>query len=62
MAEHAGRWPELLPVYDADAAIWEVVVACPECGMRQTLRGTEVEILDAAEVWQKGHQRDAHAE
>lgn len=53
--EPAG-WPELLPIYDADATIWEVVVGCPECHMRQTFRGTELEIGDAAEAWKKGHQ------
>jgi len=44
------------------APIFEVVIACPECDMRQTFRGTEPEIGDAAEVWQKGHRRTAHAD
>jgi hypothetical protein len=38
-----------------------VVIACPERGARRTLRGTEPEIAAAAEMWQEGHQRAAHA-
>jgi hypothetical protein len=62
MTENRDSWLELLPIHDADATIWEVVVACPECGMRQTFRGTGSEISDAAEVWQKGHQCVPHAD
>jgi hypothetical protein len=62
----AGRWPALLPVDSADATvaasrvsrgarIFEVVVACAACGVRQTFWGTVQEIGDAAEVWQRGH-------
>jgi hypothetical protein len=60
MTEDRDSWLELLPIHDADVTIWEVVVACPECGMRQSFRGTGQEIGDAAEVWQKGHRREAH--
>jgi hypothetical protein len=67
----AGRWPALLSVGNADvtvAAPWvshggrifEVVVACAECGVRQTFWGTVQEIGDAAEVWQRGHLCAAH--
>jgi hypothetical protein len=56
MIEDGDRWLELLPVHDADATVWEVVVACPECRMRQDFWGTESEIGDAAEAWKKGHQ------
>jgi hypothetical protein len=63
----AGRWPVLLPVGNADgtvaaarvcqgARIFEVMVACAGCGVRQTFWGTVLEIGDAAEVWQRGHQ------
>jgi hypothetical protein len=57
MTENRDSWLELLEINDAAATIWEVVVACPECGMRQPFRGTEQEIGDAAEAWQKGHRR-----
>jgi hypothetical protein len=43
------------------APVIHVVIACPECGRRRTLQGTEPEIVTAAEVWQEGHQRAAHA-
>jgi len=43
------------------APVFHVVIACPQCGARRTLRGTEPEIGAAAEMWQKGHQRAAHA-
>jgi hypothetical protein len=43
------------------APVFDVVIACPECGTRRTLGGTEPEIVTAAEMWQKGHQRAAHA-
>jgi hypothetical protein len=63
----AGRWPALLPVGNADATvaaprvsqgarIFEVLVACAKCGVRQTFWGTVQEIGAAAEVWQQGHQ------
>ena len=63
----AGRWPVLLPVGNVDgtvaaarvfqgARIFEVMVACAKCGVRQTFWGTVPEIGDAAEVWQEGHQ------
>lgn len=32
-----------------------MVVACAECGVRQTFWGTVQEIGDTAEVWQQGH-------
>jgi hypothetical protein len=62
----AGRWPALLPISNADGTvaaprvpqgerIFEVIVACAKCGVRQTLWGTVPEIGDAAEVWQRGH-------
>jgi hypothetical protein len=62
----AGRWPALLPISNAEAAvaasrvcqgerIFEVVVACAKCGVRQTFCGTVPEIGDAAEMWQQGH-------
>jgi hypothetical protein len=62
----AGRWPALLTVCNPDvtvgpprvsqgARIFEVVVACGKCGVRQTFSGTVPEIGDAAEVWQQGH-------
>jgi hypothetical protein len=35
--------------------IFEVVVACAKCGVRQTFCGTVPEIGDAAEVWQERH-------
>jgi hypothetical protein len=60
MTEDRNSWLELLPIRDTDATIWEVMVACPECRMRQTFRGTESEIGDAAEAWKKGHQCAAH--
>jgi hypothetical protein len=44
------------------APVFDVVIACPGCGTRRTLRGTEPEIAAAAEMWQKGHQRAAHAD
>jgi hypothetical protein len=40
--------------------MFEVVVACAKCGVRQALRGTVPEIAAAAELWQKGHQRGSH--
>jgi hypothetical protein len=50
------------PLSPPDAApVFHVVIACPDCGMRRTLRGTEPEIVTAAEVWQEGHRRAAHA-
>ena len=63
----AGRWPLLLPLDNADAAVaasrvyqaalmFEVVVACPACGVQQTFRGTVPEIGGAAEVWKQGHR------
>ena len=60
MTEDRDSWLELLPIRDTDATIWDVVVACLECRMRQTFRGTESEIGDAAEAWKKGHQCAAH--
>jgi hypothetical protein len=62
----AGRWPALVTLYNPDATagaprvsqgerIFEVVVACGRCGVRQTFSGTVQEIGDAAEVWQRGH-------
>jgi hypothetical protein len=62
MTEDRDSWLELLPVRDTDATVWKVVVACPECGMRQTFRGTEPEIGDAAEAWKIGHQCAAHTD
>jgi hypothetical protein len=68
MTENAvGRWPALQPVGNADATVaaprvsqrasmFEVVVACAECGLRQGLWGTVQEIGAAAEVWKQGHQ------
>jgi hypothetical protein len=56
MTEDRDSWLELLPIRDTDATIWEVIVACPECGIRQDFRGTGPEIGDAAEAWKKGHQ------
>jgi hypothetical protein len=67
----ASRWPAPLPVGNADttlAAAWvspgrrifEVMVACGKCGVRQTFWGTVPEIGDAAEVWQRGHQCAVH--
>lgn len=56
MTEDRDSWLELREIYDADATVWDVVVACPRCGMRQDFRGTESEIGDAAEAWKKGHQ------
>ena len=56
MTEDRDSWLELLEIRDADAPMWEVVVACPECGMQQSFRGTESEIVDSAEAWKKGHQ------
>jgi hypothetical protein len=63
----AGRWPALVPVDNAAATvaaprvshrapIFEVVVACANCGVRQTFWGTVPEIGVAAEVWKQGHQ------
>jgi hypothetical protein len=49
-----------LPPSDA-ASVFHVVIGCPQCGTRRTLQGTEPEIVAAAEVWQEGHQRAAHA-
>jgi hypothetical protein len=43
------------------APVLHVVIACPECGTRRTLQGTESEIVPAAEMWQEGHQRIARA-
>jgi hypothetical protein len=43
------------------APVFHVIIACPQCGARRTLRGTEPEIAAAAEMWQKGHHRAAHA-
>jgi hypothetical protein len=54
--EDRNSWLELLETRDADATIWDVVVACPACGMRQDFRGTGAEIGEAAETWKKGHQ------
>ena len=62
----AGRWPVLLPIGNAAGTVaaarvfqgerlFEVVVACAKCGVRQTFWGTVPEIGDAAEVWQQGH-------
>ena len=62
----AGRWPALLPIGNADGTvaaprvfqgerIFEVMVACAKCGVRQTFCGTVPEIGDTAEVWQEGH-------
>ena len=62
MAEHTDHWPELLLIYDTHSARWDVVVRCPECGMRHTFRGTEREIGDAVETWHYDHRRDAHAD
>jgi hypothetical protein len=56
MTEDRDSWLEHLPIRDTDATIWEVMVACPECRMRQTFWGTEPEIGEAAVVWKKGHQ------
>lgn len=56
MTEYRDSWLELLQIHDAAATIWEVVVACPECGMRQDFRGTESEIGDAATTWKIGHR------
>jgi hypothetical protein len=60
------RWPALLPAGNADGTvaaarvcqgerIFEVMVACAKCGVRQTFWGSVPEIGDAAEVWQQGH-------
>ena len=67
----AGSWPALLTLYNPAATLeaprvsqgarmFEVVVACGKCGVRQTFRGTVREIGDAAEVWQQGHHCAAH--
>lgn len=56
MTEDRDSWLELLEIYDADATIWEVTVACRRCGMRQSFRGAESEIGDAAKAWKNGHQ------
>lgn len=42
MTEDWDSWLELLEVPDGDATIWEVVVACPQCGMRQDFRGLDL--------------------
>ena len=63
----AARWPALLSAGNADATvaaprlsqgapIFEVVVACTDCGVRQTFWGTMPEIGAAAEAWKQGHQ------
>jgi hypothetical protein len=68
----AGRWLALLPADNPDAAgaaprvpqgapLLEVVVACADCGVRQTFWGTVPEIGDAAEVWKQGHQCPARS-
>jgi len=56
VTEDRDSWLELLQIRDADATIWEVVVACPGCGMRQDFRGTDSEIGEAAGAWKKVHQ------
>jgi hypothetical protein len=56
VTEDRDNWLELLEIHAADVTLWEVVVACPECGMRQNFRGIESEIGDAAEAWKKRHQ------
>jgi hypothetical protein len=56
VTEDRDSWLELLEIRDADAAMWEVVVACPECGTRQNFRGTESEIVASAGAWKKAHQ------
>src|SRR6516165_10644989 len=35
MTEDKDSWLELLEIRDADAAVWELVVACPQCRMWQ---------------------------
>jgi hypothetical protein len=62
MIKDGDSWLELLEIHDADATIWEVVVACPECGTQQTFRGTGSEIGDAAEAWKIGHQCAARSD
>jgi hypothetical protein len=57
----------LVPISNADGTvaaprvfqgerIFEVMVACAKCGVRQTFWGTVPEIGATAEVWQRGHQ------
>ena len=55
VADHARSRSKLAPVYD-------VRVACRECGTQQTFRGTIPEIGDAAERWSSEHRRAAHAD
>jgi hypothetical protein len=44
------------------ALVYGVRVACRECGMQQTFRGTIAEIGDAAEIWSSQHRRTTHAD
>jgi hypothetical protein len=54
-ADHARSRSKVAPVYD-------VRVACRECGTQQSFRGTIPEIGDAAERWSNEHQPlSAHA-
>ena len=44
------------------ALVYDVKVACPECGTQQAFRGTIAEIGDAAERWSSEHRRATHAD
>jgi hypothetical protein len=55
VADHPRSRSKVAPVYD-------VRVACPECGTQQTFQGTIPEIGDAAERWTSEHRRAAHAD
>jgi len=61
IAQQALTWPEHALSPSRAAPVFHVVIACPGCGARRALQGTEPEIAAAAEMWQQGHQRVAHA-
>jgi hypothetical protein len=54
-ADYVRSRSKVPPVYD-------VRVACPECGTPQTFRGTIAEIGDAAERWSSEHRRATRAD
>lgn len=40
--------------------VYQVIVACAQCGTPQTFEGTVAEIGDEAEVWSRSHQHAVH--
>jgi hypothetical protein len=62
MTEDKDSWLELLEIRDADAAVWELVVACPQCRMWQAFRGLNLRSGTLPRRGRTGISAPAHAD